>query len=392
MGQAVVCGSGVAGLSAAIALSLKGWSVDVYERSDAVREIGAGIFVKWNGLRVIEHFGLLDRIRRDSVVLREARTLDKGGTLLQRRVLLEANPVWNIQRQFLIRTLLDKATELGARVHTDAPVDGVSPDGVVTVCGQQRRAELVIAADGVNSTARRGLGLDRPVRLPRSGAIRLQVPRTVHESANFVREFWSGRLRVGVCPCTPTATFIYLIAPLSDRRGARTPIDADYWAAHFPKLASEGLFDRARTVGGVHHPYPFVSARSWSRGRVALIGDAAHALPPTLGQGAGLSLTNSLLLADYVSDGAGIPAALRSWERDWRWIADRTQTWARRYDWITSEWPPSVHALRDVLIWGLGKIPGFNNHMRIADRVDAPNRQVIPAHPAAAGSGRDAPG
>jgi 2-polyprenyl-6-methoxyphenol hydroxylase-like FAD-dependent oxidoreductase len=205
------------------------------------------------------------------------------------------------------------------------------------------------------------------------------VPRTEHEAADFVREFWSGRLRVGVCPCAPTATFVYLIAPLSDRRGARTPIDADYWAAHFPQLAAEGLFERAGAIGGVHHPYPLVGTRAWSSGRVALVGDAAHALPPTLGQGAGLSLTNGLLLADYVSRGGDVPGALRSWEHDWRWITDRTQRWARRYDWITSEWPPSIHALRDALIWGLGKVGGFNDHMRIADRVDAPNRRVIAA-------------
>lgn len=376
MRKAIVCGSGVAGLSATIALAMQGWAVDVYERSTSVREIGAGIFIKWNALRVLEHFGLLDRIRSDGVVLREARTLDKDGELLQRRILSESNPVWNIQRQNLIRALLDRATALGAQVYTDAPVDTVSPDGTVSIRGQQHTAELVIAADGVNSVARRALGLDRTVRSPRSGAIRLTVPRTDDERADIVREFWSGRLRVGISPCTTTEVFTYLIAPLNDKRG-RAPIDADYWAVHFPKLRSERLFERASLVGGIHHPYPLVSTRSWSSGCVALVGDAAHALPPPLGQGAGLSLTNSLLLADYVSAGADIARALQTWERDWRWISDRTQTWARRYDWMTSEWPSSIYPLRDATIWGLGKLPGFNTFMRIADRVDAPRRQIL---------------
>jgi 2-polyprenyl-6-methoxyphenol hydroxylase-like FAD-dependent oxidoreductase len=249
----------------------------------------------------------------------------------------------------------------------------------VGVRGRQLTAELVIAADGVNSIARHTLGLDRPVPAPLSGAIRVQVPRTEHESADIVREFWSGRLRVGVSPCTATETFTYLIAPLSDKRGARAPIESDYWARHFPKLRSEGLFERAGRVGGIHHRYPFVNTRSWSRGRVALLGDAAHALPPTLGQGAGLALTNSLLLAHYVSSGQDVAHALQLWEHDWRWISDRTQTWARRYDWITSEWPPQVYPLRNAIIWGLGKLPGFNAYMRIADRVDAPRREVLHA-------------
>ena len=378
MWNAIVCGSGVAGLSAAIALAMRGWSVDVYERDSAVREIGAGIFVKANALRVLESFGLLDRIRRDCVILREARTLDRDGKVLQRRALHELNPVWNIQRQLLIRALFERAEELGARVHTGSAVDAVSPDGTVTVGGRQLRADLVVAADGVHSIARRMLGLDRPVREPLSGAIRLLVPRTAHEGDDLVRETWSGRLRVGVSPCTRTEAFSYLIAPLDDERGSRVPIDADYWSARFPKLTAEGLFERAAAAGGVHHRYPFVSTVSWVKGCVALVGDAAHALPPTLGQGAGLSLTNTLLLSQYVSSGNDLHGALAAWEREWRWVSDRTQIWSRRYDWITSEWPRGLYPLRNAVIWGIGKLRSFNSYMRVADRVDAPRRTVLP--------------
>lgn len=391
MRQAIVCGSGVAGLSAAIALAANGWTVDVYERDSAVREIGAGIFIKGNGLRVLKSFGLIDRIRRDCVVLQEARTLDKDGTVLQRRALLEHNPVWNIQRQLLIRALLDRATELGASVHTGRAVDAVSPDGTVGIGSEILRADLVIAADGVNSTARRLLGLDRPVRQPLSGAIRLLIPRTTHEADDIVREFWSGRLRVGISPCTRTKVFSYLIAPLDDERGALVPIDTAYWSARFPKLMSEQYFDRAVVAGGVHHRYPLVSTHSWAKGCVALVGDAAHALPPTLGQGAGLSLTNTLLLAHYVSSALDVHDALVAWEREWRWLSDRTQNWSRRYDWITSEWPRSIYPLRNAVIWGIGKSQRFNSFMRIADRVDAPRRIVLPASHAGTPVRRKAP-
>jgi 2-polyprenyl-6-methoxyphenol hydroxylase-like FAD-dependent oxidoreductase len=352
---------------------MKGWSVEVFERSSSVREIGAGIFIKANGLRVLERFGLLEDIRKDCVVLREARTLSKDGEVLQRRPLHDFNPVWMIQRQLLIRALFDRATYLGARVHTSSPIDTVGVLGTVGIRGQQFEAELVIAADGVHSVAR------RPVRSPLSGAIRLLVPRTAPEAEDFVREFWSGQLRVGVAPCTRTDTFSYLIAPLTDVRGKKTPVEIEYWSERFPKLASEGLFERARGAECVHHPYPLVNARSWVSGRVALVGDAAHALPPTLGQGAGLSLTNALLLSEYVSANTEVPAALAAWQREWRWVADRTQSWSRRYDWITSEWPSSIYPLRNAVIWAIGKSRRFNSYMRIADRVDAPGRRVLPA-------------
>ena len=286
--------------------------------------------------------------------------------------------MWNIQRQLLIRALLDRATELGARVDTESAVTDVSPDGTATINGRRLRAELVIGADGVSSVARSSLGLDRPVRVSTNGAIRLLVPRTSYEAENLVREFWSGRLRVGVAPCTRTEAFIYLIAPLSDERGTRVPIDREYWSLSFPRLASEGLFERAHVAPAVHHRYPLVSTHAWSKGRAALVGDAAHALPPTLGQGAGLSLTNTLLLADYVSARPDVREGLAAWERDWRWVSDRTQRWAGRYDSITSEWPRSIYALRAAVIWAIGKSRRFNSYMRVADRVDAPHRTVLP--------------
>ena len=116
MRKAIVCGAGVAGLSAAIALARKGWSVEVYERSDSIREIGAGIFLKGNSLRVLKELGVLDRILQDGVVLCEARISDKFGRLLQRRLLRDVNAVWNIKREHLIRVLFNHAIALGVQI------------------------------------------------------------------------------------------------------------------------------------------------------------------------------------------------------------------------------------------------------------------------------------
>jgi len=203
------------------------------------------------------------------------------------------------------------------------------------------------------------------------------VPRTAHEAEDIVQEWWSGRLRVGMCPCTRTEVFVYLIAPLDDELGGRVPIAEDYWSIRFPRLAAEGVFERAATATAVHHRYPFVATSSWVNGRVVLAGDAAHAMPPTLAQGIGLAFTNMSLLAQYISEEHDLDAALAAWQRDWRWVTLRTQRWSRRYDWITSEWPPWAYGLRSAAIWGLGKSRRFNHHMRIADRVDAPRRRLL---------------
>lgn len=377
MRRVIVCGGGIAGLSAAIALGSKGWQVDVFERSAEIREIGAGIFIKGNGLRVLDAYGLLEELREDCVILRDARILDRNGVVLQRRSLDGPVAVWNIRRQNLIRSMLRRATELGANVQTGMQVTSIEPDGTVIAGGAMHKADLVVAADGVGSVARKCLGLERPVRTPRSGAVRLLVPRTDFDRHDGTREFWSGRLRIGVAPCTATEVYSYLAAPLDDALGAYAPLNADYWASHFPALASEGFFERASIAGGVHHPYPFVGTNSWVSGKVALVGDAAHGLPPTLGQGAGLSLTNTFLLAEVLADYEDIANGLLEWERNWRWVSNRTQYWAKRYDWITSEWPRAFYVIRDAIIWAIGRSKRFNRYMRIADRIDAPHRTVL---------------
>ena len=377
MRKAIVCGGGVGGLSTAIALSRTGWDVELFEQGTSIREIGAGIFIKGNGLRVLESFGLLGRIQADCVVLKEAQVLDDKGRVLQRRILKEVNRVWNIKRELLIRALNDKAVEQGVQISLGHQATDFDRAGEVTIAGRQHKADLIVAADGVGSIARKVFDLGVDLRQPKSGAIRLLVPRTNFESQDMTREFWSSGLRVGVAPCTTTDVYSYLAAPLSDRQGATAPINASYWAKHFPKLADEGFFDRADIAKGIHHPYPYVRVKSWSAGNVALIGDSVHALPPTLGQGAGLTMMNAVLLSEYLREGVDIRRSLESWERDWRWVSNQTQQWALQYDRITSEWPRAAYPLRDLIIWAIGKSRAVNNHMRIADRIDAPNRRVL---------------
>ncbi len=88
---------------------------------------------------------------------------------------------------------------------------------------------------------------------------------------------------------------------------------------------------------------------------------------------------NTLMLAEYVATASDVPRATAAWEKDWRWVSDRTQFCARRYDWMTSEWPRSAYWLRSAVIWGIGKSRRANDYMRIADRVDAPQRQLLPS-------------
>ena len=114
--------------------------------------------------------------------------------------------------------------------------------------------------------------------------------------------------------------------------------------------------------------YSVVRCPRWQRGRVAIIGDAAHGLPPTLGQGVGLTLMNAYALCIALSHDARVDTALPSWEAAVRFISDRTQRWADRYDLFTRQWPAPLWFMHPAIIWAFRSIPAVNQRMRIADR------------------------
>jgi 2-methyl-3-hydroxypyridine 5-carboxylic acid dioxygenase len=115
-----------------------------------------------------------------------------------------------------------------------------------------------------------------------------------------------------------------MMAPRDDKEAATLPIDPAVWGGVFPMLmpALVTIGDRGR-----YDVYETTRLDRWSAGRVAVIGDAAHALPPTLAQGACLAMMNALSLADIVTAGSSdIAACLQRWEEQERPLTDHTQT------------------------------------------------------------------
>jgi 2-polyprenyl-6-methoxyphenol hydroxylase-like FAD-dependent oxidoreductase len=251
-----------------------------------------------------------------------------------------ARSPYRIDRQHIIALLAERARAAGADIQFNSSVKHTDPAGSVTLGdGRELAADLVVVADGINSTIREALGLTKRRIWGRDCGVRINIPRRPDEIAADDRdgtvmiEAWADKRRVLYCPVTKGEFYVLLTCTKQDVAAATSPIDPDVWARSFP--AMRGLFVRIRDEADwpQSHWAHFQTMRlkRWSAGRVAVLGDAAHAMPPYLAQGAGHAMMNALGLAESLRQAATIEAALAEWERRERPLTEHTQLWTRIY-------------------------------------------------------------
>jgi 2-methyl-3-hydroxypyridine 5-carboxylic acid dioxygenase len=216
-------------------------------------------------------------------------------------------------------------------VVTNSAAVGASPDGMLHLAdGRRLQADLVIGADGVRSAVRESLALPGTRKKYIDGIVRVLVPRgpLVGGRWDEVIDFWAfapRTLRILYTPCGADSLYMAMMAPVADAAASAIPVDPDVWASCFPDLrpALEAIGTKGR-----YDVYETTRLDRWSSGRVAIVGDSAHAMPPTLAQGAGCAMMNALGLAVAV-EGVGradLPAALAAWEARERPLTDHTQS------------------------------------------------------------------
>jgi 2-methyl-3-hydroxypyridine 5-carboxylic acid dioxygenase len=327
--HAEIAGAGFAGLTAAIALRQRGWSVRVHEASSELRAFGAGIFIWDNGLRVLRAIDAFDDVVRGAhaAPAYETRT---DGKCLSFETVNGGNRyrVLTMTRQHLYAAILAAAKRAGVDIETSSPVAGAEPDGVLVLeNGRRHDADLVIGADGVGSRVRDALDIPKTRTKYHDGLTRVLVPRGVLKGGEWdhVIDFWASyprTLRILYTPCGADDLYMAMMAPLDDPAAAAIPVDPTIWTECFPDLAPA-----LNAIGtrGRYDVYETTKLERWSQGRVALVGDSAHAMPPTLAQGAGCAMMNALSLAVALERDDDVPTALETWEREERWLTDHTQ-------------------------------------------------------------------
>jgi 2-polyprenyl-6-methoxyphenol hydroxylase-like FAD-dependent oxidoreductase len=364
--HAEIAGAGIAGLSCAIMLARQGWTVRVHERSPEIREVGAGIQLKNNAIEVLEELGIFDRLAPLGIQLERGRILGPDGRVMQERILASKSRVHVFLRQSVVEILRDAAHEAGAEIVTNSTAVAADPTGeLVLESGRRLRADLVVAADGAQSRLRASLNVGGRYRWLPTIVNRCLVPGREVTRELVSTEHWSGRCRLGIMPCGANLSFFFRVSPECNTAASARQIDTRFWLTALPRLARE--IELASQQPAIRHNFVIVQCPRWHNGRVAIVGDAAHGLPPTLGQGAGLTLMNTYALANALNHKRPIEEALQTWETAIRFVSDWTQRWAIRYDFLSRQWPETLGFVRNAIIWAF-RLPALNGRMRIADQ------------------------
>src|SRR5699024_3262752 len=326
-----------------------------------------------NGLKVLESIGVYNSACKDVEFITSLDMIDEKQKLMHSNKFSEESRFCVIPRQDIHYALTQAAINSGAKIETNAHVVEANSSGSITLeDGKTYVADLVIAADGINSKVRNSLPITQKIEEVKNGAIRALIPKNAGEGDRAM-EHWSGYRRIGIAPSTDQFRYIFLTTPSFDTEGLSNPFNKDPWLHSFPHLESViNRIDNSR----LDSTFPYVYLDSWSANRVAILGDAAHAMEPNLGQGAGVSLSSALELANQLNTN-NIDDALKNWEEKIKPIADKTQMMSRIYGAAASHWPKELYHVRSEVIGKAFSSENVDLMMSLASRYVVDDSQMI---------------
>jgi 2-polyprenyl-6-methoxyphenol hydroxylase-like FAD-dependent oxidoreductase len=359
--RCLIAGGGIGALTAAIALARCGIQAQVYEAAPELKPLGAGIWVPPNAMQIFDQFGLAQAIRAAGQCIAAIEVQNMEGRVLQR---VDLGPVEkrfghgivSIRRSRLHEVLasrLDpKTIHLGRRcigyVDHDVRIGLQFDDGSIA------EADLVIGADGVHSAVRQQMRPDIRTRYAgQTCFLGLAALQLSEADRGMCRETWGAGIRFGYSAVAED--IVYWFAPVNSNRRHR-----DDPASALQKLKSE-LSDFPRPIPeivGATAPQAVIQidiqdiapVNPLGTGRVVLIGDAAHAMTPNLGQGGAQAVEDAYALAECIGRYAEPALAISEYQkRRWRKVSRivRTSRWYGRISHVENS---LIRRIRDVMI------------------------------------------
>lgn len=354
--EVVIIGAGIAGLSCALALQKRGISARIFESSSALSPVGSGIWLGINAMQVFGRLGIAEQLIGNGQVLNQLQLYGERGQLLQRFDLQAlqkklGQPQLCLYRHRLQDVLLQALPDVP--IHLDHDLSNLSfREGQVQLTftdGSEHQASTVIGADGIHSSARKVL-FPRSSILPMTrGCYRgvsdfvLPVPYS-----NKGIEFWHQGALFGCAPIEPGKTFWWAISAAGVAR-VEDEFLGDLFSG-FPAVIQQLL--SAKREGPVHYTVlsdlPLLP--KWYHKQVCLIGDAAHAMQPNLGQGGSMAIESAFILADVLAKEPEQRTAFAKFQKKAKRKTHRVKVLAGILSYISGVRGNALVTIRDFLV------------------------------------------
>jgi 2-polyprenyl-6-methoxyphenol hydroxylase-like FAD-dependent oxidoreductase len=306
----LVVGGGIGGLSLARELAIRELPVTVLEKAPQLNPVGAGIIMNPNAMRVLERNGLAGAVRANAWPYFTRETCDQRGRVLAIR---DYRPLYDagklavgglVHRAHLLDVLYRGVPREAVRFGVTVRKLEVLPDRarVETEQGETFEADVLVGADGIHSQVRRRFfGEVRP-RYMGYRSHRMVVDNVA--GTRHFTEFMGHGQRIGLVPVSEVRLYVW--TTFNSPRDRPQAIDS---ADDFRELFEQFDDERVRRVFGqlqsadgiISTEIEEVRLARWVQGRVALLGDAAHAMTPNIGQGAGMAMEDAAALADELA-------------------------------------------------------------------------------------------
>ncbi|WP_280342430.1 FAD-dependent monooxygenase [Nocardia neocaledoniensis] len=345
MSTAIVVGGGIGGLATALALTRQGWSVELLERAPEITAVGSGISLWPNALRALDQLGVGAAVRGHGIEDVAAGIRDSRGRWLSRTDAATMRARFGAPVLIHRADLLDilRAAVPEGVVRTGVSVIEAAADGTVRHSAGVSTADLVVGADGIRSVVRSAVCGEVSPRYAGYTAWRAVV-----ETAKPLTEFgetWGRGARFGIAPLVDGRVYCFAVYNAPEHApGTLAEVRARFTGWHPPIPALLAAAD-ANTV--LHNDiYELPALPTYATGRIALVGDAAHAMTPNLGQGGCQALEDAVVLARL----AGEPDGLARYDRERRPRTRMIATRSARIGTIAQLSAAPLVALRDTAL------------------------------------------